>query len=115
MAAVRSMMAVAREEAAIITTEIAATARTSVIETTRTVELELNPIAVRQAVKTSVKEGAAGGEYSLSFLAIKTCSSTMTRYCHHCGVKLILRIPPHIPLGSRPSCPQHYLPFRCSP
>lgn len=62
MAAVRSMMAVAREEAAIVSTEIAMTARTSVVETARTVELELNPIAVRQAVKTSVKEGAAGGK-----------------------------------------------------
>ena len=62
------MMAVAREEAALVTAEIAATARVSVVESARTVELELNPIAVRQAVKASVKEGAAGGELASAFI-----------------------------------------------
>jgi hypothetical protein len=62
MAAVRSMMSVVREEAAVVTAELAATARTSAIEATRTAEMEVNPTVVRQAVKASVKETTVAGE-----------------------------------------------------
>ncbi|WVF69062.1 hypothetical protein IAT40_003836 [Kwoniella sp. CBS 6097] len=63
MAAVRTMMAAAREEAAIITSEVTMAARTAVIEggvgAERNAVMEcMNPVAVRQAAEASVK-GAA--------------------------------------------------------
>ncbi|WWC71184.1 uncharacterized protein I206_105137 [Kwoniella pini CBS 10737] len=68
MAAVRTMMSAVREEAAIITSELAVAARTGGIEGVAAVErnivMEMNPVAVRQAAEASVKE-AIGGEPSL--------------------------------------------------
>lgn len=58
MAAVRTMLSAAREEAAIISTELATTARTATIEVSRTAEMEMNPNVVRQAIKASVKQGS---------------------------------------------------------
>ncbi|WWC88240.1 uncharacterized protein L201_003146 [Kwoniella dendrophila CBS 6074] len=68
MAAVRTMMSAVREEAAVITSELAVAARTggpegvAVVE--RNVIMEMNPVAIRQAAEASVKE-AIGGESSL--------------------------------------------------
>lgn len=61
-AAVRPMLAAVKEEAAIITTEVAVAARTGAVEATRAVEHEINPVAIRQAVQASVKESVAAGE-----------------------------------------------------
>nr|XP_018261935.1 uncharacterized protein I303_04950 [Kwoniella dejecticola CBS 10117]OBR84093.1 hypothetical protein I303_04950 [Kwoniella dejecticola CBS 10117] len=61
-------MSAVREEAAIITSELAVAARTGGIEGVAAVErnvvMEMNPVAVRQAAEASVKE-AIGGESSL--------------------------------------------------
>jgi hypothetical protein len=57
------MFAAAREEAAIITTEIASSARSGALEAMRGAEAEvLNPLQIRQVAEASVKE-AVGGEY----------------------------------------------------
>ncbi|RSH83050.1 hypothetical protein EHS25_005760 [Saitozyma podzolica] len=62
MAAVRAMMSVVKEEAAVITTEVAASARVGVAEAvagpSRAAAEVVNPLAVRQTVEASVKEAA---------------------------------------------------------
>lgn len=64
MAAVRAMMSVVKEEAAVITTEVAASARVGVAEAvagpSRAAAEVVNPLAVRQTVEASVKEAAQG-------------------------------------------------------
>nr|XP_031857418.1 uncharacterized protein CI109_007197 [Kwoniella shandongensis]KAA5524490.1 hypothetical protein CI109_007197 [Kwoniella shandongensis] len=64
------MMSAAREEAAILSTELAASARTAAIESGGAAAIErqavmdvMNPVAVRQAAESSVREVA--GETSL--------------------------------------------------
>ncbi|KAK8864128.1 hypothetical protein IAR55_001374 [Kwoniella newhampshirensis] len=68
MAGIRTMMSAAREEAAIISTELATAARTAAVEGGVAAERQavmdvMNPVAVRQAAENSVKE--AVGETSL--------------------------------------------------
>ncbi|WRT66762.1 uncharacterized protein IL334_003725 [Kwoniella shivajii] len=68
MAAVRTMFSAAREEAALITSELAVAARTGATEGVavmeRNVIMEMNPVAVRQAAEATVKE-SLGAEPSL--------------------------------------------------
>jgi hypothetical protein len=63
MAAVRGMLSVVREEAAVLSAEMATTARTATVELSRTAEMEMNPNMIRQAVKASIQETAVGGEF----------------------------------------------------
>ncbi|WVW85133.1 hypothetical protein I302_107170 [Kwoniella bestiolae CBS 10118] len=83
MAAVRTMMSAVREEAAVLTSEMAVAARTGGLEVVeRNVIMEMNPVAVRQAAEASVKE-VIGGEPSLlsqhlSHLPTQTTSTTAT-------------------------------------
>ena len=65
MAAVRSMLSVAREEVAVLSTELASSTRRGIAEgvtaATRTAEMEaINPIAIRQIAETSVKQTVGG-------------------------------------------------------
>ncbi|WVR06689.1 hypothetical protein IAU60_003721 [Kwoniella sp. DSM 27419] len=89
MAAVRTMMAVAREEAAIVTSELAVAARTAVVEGAATaagaernaVMEAMNPMAVRQAAEASVKTAAEDCSlltHHLAHAPITGSSSTAT-------------------------------------
>jgi hypothetical protein len=61
MAAVRTMFSVAREEAAIISAEVVASARSGGLEAVRGAEVEVfNPLQVRQLAEASAKEALGG-------------------------------------------------------
>lgn len=66
------MFSAARQEASVISAELATTARTGIVEVggiaARAGEMEVvNPMAVRQMAEASVKEGLAGGECNCLF------------------------------------------------
>lgn len=64
MAAIPRMLSIAREEATILTTELATAARTTATEglaaEARTASEAVNPVAVRQAAEMSAKESSEG-------------------------------------------------------
>ncbi|KIR32117.1 hypothetical protein I352_05347 [Cryptococcus deuterogattii MMRL2647] len=64
MAAIPRMLSIAREEATILTTELATAARTTATEglaaQARTASEAVNPVAVRQAAEMSAKESSEG-------------------------------------------------------
>ena len=65
-----SLLSAAREEAAIVSTELISTARTGAMEgaglTVRTLEAEaMNPIAIRHAAEAAMKE-TVGGAFPVS-------------------------------------------------
>ncbi|CAD6575119.1 MAG: hypothetical protein TREMPRED_001310 [Tremellales sp. Tagirdzhanova-0007] len=90
------MLSVAREEVAVISTELVASTRTSVAEgvtvAARTAETEaMNPIGIRQMVETSIKQHV-GGTFmspdvmplsSFSLFLILTLGSESTILSHH--------------------------------
>ena len=79
MAAVRSMISVAREEVAILSTELAPSTRTSALEgigmAARSTEMEaLNPIGIRQAAEATIKQPLGGNAFSFA-------SSSANSFC----------------------------------
>lgn len=66
MALARTVLAVAREEAAIVTAEVASTSRTAAIGVAHAAEKEaISPVGVRQASKSAFQQSStAGGESS---------------------------------------------------
>ncbi|WWD05134.1 hypothetical protein V865_003206 [Kwoniella europaea PYCC6329] len=81
MAAVRTMMSAVREEAAVLTSEMAVAARSGGLEVVeRNIIMEMNPVAVRQAAEASIKEVIAGEPSLLSqhLSHIPTQSTTTT-------------------------------------
>lgn len=64
MAAIPRMLSAAREEATILTSELATAARTTATEglaaEARIASESMNPVALRQAVEMSVKESSEG-------------------------------------------------------
>jgi hypothetical protein len=109
------MLSVAREEAVLISAEVAATARTAISETATTGSAAgasaagaaraeaVNPLAVRAAMEVAAKEvgSTAGISRSIAEVASRDAVAGGTLVFRQCGCKLMYRVHSSPAPGSR--------------